>query len=85
MPEANRLSQASAALKSEQESSPDRRMVGVEGGSVYSALSPWTLRAYAYSGKIASYKIGSRLLFDLKDLDMLLESGRRPARDEDAA
>jgi hypothetical protein len=67
-----KLTEATAALTG-------KRMLGAEPAGEYSGLSPWTLRAYAYSGKIASYKIGTRLLFDIADLDAMIEAGRRPA------
>ena len=43
--------------------------------------SPWTLRSWAYSGRIASYKISSRLMFSLADLEVIVSKGRRPALD----
>lgn len=56
-----------------------KRMLGAQPAAEYTGLSPWTLRSYAYSGKISSYKIGTRLLFDIADLDQMIEAGRRPA------
>ena len=56
-----------------------KRLVGATGGGEYAAVSPWTLRREAYKGRITSYKIGTRLLFDLNDIDEWLDKGRRPA------
>ena len=57
----------------------DRRLVGVTVAGEYAGLSPWTLRRRAYDGRLTSYKIGTRLLFDIADLDQLIDSGKRPA------
>ena len=56
----------------------DRRLVGVTVAGEYAGLSPWTLRRRAYDGRLTSYKIGTRLLFDLQDLDKMIDEGKRP-------
>lgn len=51
--------------------------------SVYDAgavlgLSPWTIRQWCYTGKIASHKIGSRLMVSYEAIDQLLRESLRP-------
>lgn len=51
--------------------------------SVYKAgemlgLSPWTIRQWCYTGKIASYKIGTRLMVSQASIDQLLGESLRP-------
>lgn len=54
------------------------RLVGVEEASGRLGLSPWTIRAYAYKGVIASVKLGTRLLFEESELDKFVEERTRP-------
>jgi excisionase family DNA binding protein len=44
----------------------------------YVSQSPWTLREKAAQGKIASYKLGNRLMFDPDELDLYLSEHARP-------
>lgn len=46
---------------------------------IVSGLSRWTWRRYAYEGKVASVKAGSRLLIPRSELDRVMQSGLRPA------
>ena len=41
-------------------------------------LSPWTLRRWAYDGKIASHKLGTRLMIPQSELDRLISESFRP-------
>lgn len=47
-------------------------------------LSPWTVRKMAYTGRIASVKIGVRLLIPRSELQRLIDEGLRPRRGESA-
>jgi excisionase family DNA binding protein len=42
-------------------------------------LSPWTIRAWIRSGKIAAVKLGRRVMIEPSEIDRLISSGRQPA------
>lgn len=41
-------------------------------------LSVWGLRAMAYSGRIASHKLGSRLMVSQAEIDRIIRESERP-------
>ena len=41
-------------------------------------VSRWTWRAWAYSGKIASTKLGKRLLIPASEINRVISEGTRP-------
>ena len=53
------------------------------------ALSAWTWRSWAYSGRIASVKTGAgkqaRLLIPLSEVERVMTEGLRPARNAEPA
>lgn len=51
-------------------------------GQLLGGLSPWTIRAWAYQHKIASAKIGSRLMIPAAELERLEQEAITPARPE---
>ena len=55
-----------------------KRYVDVKDVSVYTSLSEKTLYEWAVMGKIPSHKVGSRVLFDLQDMDKVMASLKRP-------
>ena len=56
-----------------------RELVGVdEAAHILGGLSPWTVRGMAYRGRIASHKIGTRLMFDRAELDRVISESERP-------
>ena len=57
--------------------------LGVEQAEVFSGLSRWTWRHYAYEGKIASVKTGKRLLIPVSEIRRILAKGYRPALQEE--
>ena len=59
-----------------------RRLLGVEETSDYLGLKRGTLYAWAHNRKIPSVKMGRRLLFDICDLEKLIEVGRRPISEQ---
>jgi excisionase family DNA binding protein len=59
---------------------PIRQRMGVKDASHYMGLSEWTLRKWAYAGKVASIKLSTRLLFDKAELDKVLTENTRPAK-----
>jgi excisionase family DNA binding protein len=56
----------------------ERQRMGVKDASHYTGLSIWTLRKWAYAGKISSIKLSTRLLFDKTELDRILAENTRP-------
>jgi hypothetical protein len=55
------------------------KFLGVDGAEIYSGVSKWTWRRMAYAGRIASSKIGKRLLIPVSEIDRVLAEGYRPA------
>jgi excisionase family DNA binding protein len=41
-------------------------------------ISVWTLRGWAYAGRISSHKLGKRLMVSQKELDRILAETERP-------
>ncbi len=58
--------------------------VGVDEAEVISGVSRWTWRRYAYDGKIASVKLGRRLLIPLAEIRRVMAEGYRPATESEA-
>jgi hypothetical protein len=58
---------------------PEREYVSVAEASRITSLSGWTLRHWCYSGRIASAKVGSRLLIPIAELRRVLAEKTRPA------
>ncbi len=55
-----------------------KRYVSVKEVSVYTSLAKNTIYEWAGQGKIPSIKIGSRVLFDLNDIDKVMANLKRP-------
>lgn len=55
-----------------------KRYVDIKVISEYTSLSTKTLYEWAASGRIPSYKAGSRVLFDLRDIDQVMATLKRP-------
>lgn len=53
--------------------------LSVKEAAEVTGLSPWTWRAWAYKGKVASVKAGRRLLIPRAEIDRTLREGYRPA------
>tara|TARA_B100001964_G_C13719499_1_gene373952 strand:+ start:240 stop:512 length:273 start_codon:yes stop_codon:yes gene_type:complete len=56
----------------------DKRYANIKELSVYTSLPEKTLYEWANQGKIPSIKLGSRVLFDLNDIDKVMEYFKRP-------
>jgi excisionase family DNA binding protein len=54
------------------------RMMGVEDAAKLLAISPWTLRRWAYQSKIESHKLGTRLCFSDSAIEAFIQRTRRP-------
>lgn len=55
------------------------KFLGVDGAEARSGISRWTWRRMAYAGRIASSKVGKRLLIPCSEVDRVLAEGYRPA------
>ncbi len=55
-----------------------KRYANIKDVSEYTSLPTKTLYEWASIGKIPSIKIGSRVLFDLHDIDQIMVNLKRP-------
>lgn len=56
------------------------RLLDVKQAGAYLGVSPWTVRELAWRGELPEVRIGRRLLFDIRDLDGLVERNKRTER-----
>jgi hypothetical protein len=61
------------------------RLLTIQMFAVQMGCSVWTARAWAYSGRIASVKIGVRLMVPPSEIDRLISENLRPAMKNVAA
>jgi excisionase family DNA binding protein len=54
------------------------QLLTVQAAADVIGLSVWTLRAWAYAGKVSSVKLGKRLLIPQSELDRLVSENTRP-------
>jgi hypothetical protein len=52
--------------------------MGVDDAEIMSGLSRWTWRKYAYEGRVASTKVGRRLLIPVTEIERIMAEGLRP-------
>lgn len=57
----------------------ERRLLNVCEAAAYLGVSSKSLYTRASARQIPSVKIGRSLRFDVRDLDAIIEAGRRPA------
>ena len=55
------------------------KLIGVATAEAIYGVSRWTLRRWAYQGKISSTKLGKRLLIPVAELERIVQEGTRPA------
>ena len=55
-----------------------QKLVGVSEAGNALGLSKWTVRAWAYSGKIASHKVGARLMVSVEEIERVIRESERP-------
>ena len=58
------------------------RLMNLTSAAEQLGLSPWTIRAWAYSGKIASHKLGTRLMIPTSEIDRVIAKTERPRLSE---
>jgi excisionase family DNA binding protein len=63
------------------ESGPARRLLTLPEASAYLGLSPWTVRELTWKGKLPVVRLTRKLLFDLRDLDRVIEASKDGAVD----
>jgi Helix-turn-helix domain len=56
-----------------------KEYLGVEQAGLMTGMSPWTWRRWAYAGKVASVKLGNRLLIPRSEIERLIAENLRPA------
>lgn len=61
-----------------QDRSTKPEYVGVAGAEDLTGISRWTWRRWAYDGKIASVKLGKRLLIPCAEISRLVAENTRP-------
>ena len=50
-----------------------RRLLSLPETAAYLGLSPWTIRELTWKGRLPVVRITRKLLFDLRDLDALID------------
>ena len=60
----------------------EREYVGVDDAETLTGRSKWTWRRDAYNGRIASCKVGRRLLIPIAEVRRVMSEGLRPALPE---
>lgn len=57
----------------------EAEFLGVAEAETRTGVSRWTWRRWAYDGKIASVKLGRRLLIPTAEIQRIIDRGMRPA------
>lgn len=57
----------------------EAQYLGVAEAEVRTGVSRWTWRRWAYDGKIASVKLGKRLVIPTSEIQRVIDRGMRPA------
>jgi excisionase family DNA binding protein len=58
--------------------SPNQRLLSVKDFGALLGVSLWTIRAWAYKGRVASVKLGARMMIPTTELDRLIAENLRP-------
>jgi len=54
------------------------KLVTIQEAAETLGLSVWTLRSWAYAGRICSHKLGKRLMISRLELDRIMSEAERP-------
>jgi excisionase family DNA binding protein len=54
------------------------KLISVQGAAAALGISVWTVRAWAYAGKISSNKLGKRLMVSSAEIDRIIAESERP-------
>jgi excisionase family DNA binding protein len=55
------------------------QFMSVSDAQALTGISKWTWRSWAYAGKVASVKLGKRLLIPASEIERLVSQGTRPS------
>jgi len=55
------------------------KLLSVAEAEIQTGVSRWTWRRWSYDGKIASVKLGKRLLIPTAEVERMICAGTRPA------
>jgi len=66
-------------MKSNQTRPQEVRLISVAEAEIQTGVSRWTWRRWAYDGKVASVKLGKRLLLPAAEVERMITEGTRPA------
>ncbi len=69
-------------MKAQSVSNYDKKIHSVSHAGEMLGLSPWTIRQWCYSGKIASHKLGTRLMVPHSEIERVLSESLRPRLQE---
>jgi excisionase family DNA binding protein len=56
----------------------NQRLISVKDFGALLGVSLWTVRGWAYKGRVASVKLGARMMIPTTELDRLIEENLRP-------
>jgi excisionase family DNA binding protein len=56
----------------------EAQLLGVAEAEALTGISKWTWRRWSYDGKIASVKLGKRLLIPVSEIERLVIENTRP-------
>jgi excisionase family DNA binding protein len=56
-----------------------QRLISIKDWARIMGISVWTARQWAYSGKITSHKLGTKLAIPVSELDRVCAATARPA------
>jgi len=62
----------------------EAQYLGVAEAETITGVSKWTWRRWSYDGKIASVKLGKRLLIPTSEIKRIINLGTRPALEDRA-
>lgn len=57
----------------------EAKLYGVQEAQELTGISRWTWRRWAYDGRVASVKLGKRLLIPASEIQRLVAQNTRPA------
>jgi len=60
----------------------EAKYYGVHEAQELTGISRWTWRRWAYDGKVASVKLGKRLLIPSREIERLVAQNTRPAKEK---
>lgn len=56
----------------------EKLLLNIKDAAQALSMSPWTIRRYITLGKLKAVRIGRRVLIEPRELQRLVEAGRKP-------